>query len=75
MNGRDFLHIKIDTVRKVALIRGWDAKRLAIESGHRPLWSASGKGWCVDAKYVPDVQAVAELEHRIVQIREVGEAS
>lgn len=71
MNGRNFLHIKIDTARNVALVRGWDAKRLCTDSGHKPLWSAIGKGWCIDAKHAPDVQALAELERRIVNISEV----
>lgn len=66
------LAITVDDRRGVALVRGWDAKELVLRSGHEPLWSASGRGWCVNAHRVPDVEALAQLEHRLVVVRSVG---
>jgi hypothetical protein len=64
--------ITVDDRRGLALVRGWDAKELVEAAGHRPLWSGSGRGWVVDARHVPDVEALAQHEHRILTVRQVG---
>lgn len=42
------------------LVRGLEARRLLTLFGHRPRWSATGRGWTVhDATVADDLQAYA----------------
>lgn len=66
---RHVVAVTVDQARGVALLKGWRAKELVLASGHKPLWSAVGRGWCIDAKHVPDVEAVGQLEHQLVIVR------
>jgi len=65
--------ITVDTRRGVALVRGLGAKQLILQAGHKPLWSGTGRGWCIDAQHVPDVDACAQLERRLVVVRTVDD--
>lgn len=69
---RRVVSIMMNTARNVALVKGWGTRQLIIDSGHTPIWSAVGRGWCIDAKHVPDVEAMAQLERRFVNVREIG---
>ena len=66
------LALAVDNRRRLALVRGWGARELVLASGHKPLWSASGRGWVIDARHAPDVEALAQHERRLVSVREVG---
>lgn len=66
------LVITVDHDRGVALVKGWGAKELVQNAGHKPLWSGSGRGWVVNTRHVPDVEALAQHEHRILTVRHVG---
>lgn len=53
----------------LCLVRG----RTAVDdilriTGGRPLWSASGEGWVMDASYVNDYRALAQWEHEYVVV-------
>ena len=52
------------------LLRGWGAKQLAVEAGCKPLWSHVGKGWVIDLRRLPDVEAYAELRRATVHVCE-----
>lgn len=70
MARRNVISAQVDEARKLVLLRGWGAKQLAVEAGCKPLWSHVGKGWVIDLRRLPDVEAYAELRRATVHVCE-----
>ena len=73
--GRRFGSVTDDPSRGLALLRGRAVVDAARTLGHRPAWSASGRGWVVPSEAAADVLALAEHEHVTVAYRETGGAA
>jgi hypothetical protein len=67
--------IETNTPAKVLLVRGHHAGDLCREAGMKPLWSPSGKGWCLDLHRLPDVAALCEWQNIAYRITEAGSAA
>ena len=67
-----FLHATVDEGRGVVLLKGYGVRELARELGLKPLYSATRKGWVVDARHLPDVVAFAEWQSWVVRVKVGG---
>lgn len=47
----------------VALVKGWGAQHACRQVGADPRWSDTGRGWVVEARFVPDVVAFVQMGH------------
>ena len=54
------LKVRIDKRRRLAVVSGWNAKRVCEVADVRPTWSHRRAGWLIDDVRVPDVTAAAE---------------
>ncbi|HWL99085.1 MAG TPA: hypothetical protein VNP20_17210 [Nocardioidaceae bacterium] len=72
MGRRHVISARVDQARKVVLLRGWQAKELAVDAGCKPLWSAAGKGWVIDLRRLPDVEAYAQHQRIVVNVVETA---
>ncbi len=71
---RPVLRVRLRPHDRIAVVSGWRAKELIVYVGGRPDWSPSRRGWCTQAKHVPELLALAEVEGYAVRYNEDGDA-
>jgi hypothetical protein len=62
--------VTLDESRGVVLIRGHRTGGVLRSYGLRPIWSAAGNGWCLDAHHTSDVLTMLEAHGYRVTYRE-----
>jgi hypothetical protein len=59
------VYVTVDAGRDIALLRGGGARDVIELLSLAAKYSASGRGWCVDAGRVADVVALCEHRHEL----------
>ncbi len=60
---KPFLVVTVDHVRRLAAVRGPEAKRITtLVSPVPPQWSPSARGWVIPAAYAADVQVYVQSQ-------------
>ena len=65
MSRGPWLFVTVDVGRNIALLRGNGARDAIHLLSLAASYSASGRGWCVDAARVADVVALCEYRHEL----------
>ncbi len=55
-----------------ALVKGWEAMHACQQVSADPRWSAMGRGWVVESRYVPDLLAYAQANRLLAVLSEVA---